>query len=278
MQEKSGKSRFLDRIGHQFSRIRRSVSSGSRKSIKTLPRSRTGSMTTDVHSSPSSVAIATSFADKKSDDQLTSEFCTSEKVKRRNCSAVPRRKESIKHLVENLIHRPDHKISAIPENLLKHLYLFTTELILDSIMLGIWSLEGIQIFGHHLEFELINGEEPYKMPPLPSLDKKALSDLVDILLAKKGANISWLPDSIEKTLYLNILIIIFTMIELLSSSLELHIIGHILSISFGPDGKGFQRISQKLSEDHSIVSEDHINRIVDDLLANPKSNSAYIPD
>lgn len=182
-------------------------------------------------------------------------------------------------LVEKILALPYYKIDILPESAVASAYKFVIQLIVELIYGAVWNLNGIEFFGHHLELEFhhekISPELINTLSNMDPVNRKALSEMVDILLENEKLNISWLPDKLEKQLYLNVLVVLFSTIEVVSESLQLNLLGHVLKLDFCGNGKGYERLSTK---GNSMVSEAHVDKMIDELLAQPEYNNKYIPD
>jgi hypothetical protein len=67
-----------------------------------------------------------------------------------------------------------------------------------------------------------------------TLSKKKILEFVEILLKDKNINIGYLPDYVEKQIYLNIFTILIGIVEHSLKSVKVEIMGHKLDISITP--------------------------------------------
>lgn len=154
----------------------------------------------------------------------------------------------IERIVELLLKDPEFNIKRLPDSIEKNVYNFVVYIIFDNIVNGVWGLNHVSFLGHITEMEMVYCHLPDQLPMgLEKLDKVAISKLVDAIMKKKLLNLTWLPDAIEKKLYYCILLITFTILEILASSMVINIVGHAFRLKFGPNGKGYANVEGKLS-------------------------------
>ena len=80
----------------------------------------------------------------------------------------------------------------------------------------------VHMFGHHLELDIEKGLEQYKAVK-HELDIAAVEQLVDTLLGFDVVNISWLPDTVEKKIYVSVILVVFTLIQNVLGSSKLDV-------------------------------------------------------
>lgn len=153
--------------------------------------------------------------------------------------------EFVDQLIDLLLADPRFNIVVLPDALEKQIYRSVIYLLLETLMSLVWHLNGLKFLHHEIELELIYDNIPISISNLETVDVTAIEKLVDELLKDNEMNIAWLPDSIEKSLYVTVLFLIFTVIEVVASSIEVTLIGHALKLSFGPNGEGFQKLHEK---------------------------------
>ena len=169
--------------------------------------------------------------------------------------------EFVESLIDLLLADPRFNILVLPDAIEKQIYRSVIYMLLETLMSAVWNLNGLKLLHHEIELELIYDNIPIFIKNLETIDVGAIESLVDDLLADTSINIAWLPDSIEKTLYTTILLLIFTVLEVIAGSVEVTIIGHALKLSFGPNGDGFQKLHEKfkstLRNAESVSSRSH---------------------
>jgi len=153
--------------------------------------------------------------------------------------------EFVENLIDLLLADPRFNILVLPDAIEKQIYRSVIYMLLETLMSAVWNLNGVKFLHHEIELELIYDNMPIFINNLETIDIGAIESLIDDLLKDTSINISWLPDSIEKTLYTTILFLIFTVLEVIASSVEITLIGHALKLSFGPNGDGFQKLHEK---------------------------------
>lgn len=153
--------------------------------------------------------------------------------------------EFVENLIDLLLLDPRFNILVLPDYLEKQIYRSVIYMLLETLMSSVWNLNGLRLLHHEIELELIYDNIPISISNLETVDIRAIESLIDELLKDNTINIAWLPDSIEKSLYTTILFLIFTVIEVIASSIEINLIGHALRLSFGPNGEGFEKLHEK---------------------------------
>ena len=93
-----------------------------------------------------------------------------------------------------------------------------------------------------------------------------LEAMANELLLNKNINQRWLPDVIEKEIYVNCIRIIFTIIDSIADSIAFHMCGHQLSINFTPLN---EERARHLVEGHASnieIDETALDTIVDEMV------------
>ena len=134
--------------------------------------------------------------------------------------------EKVKSFVTMIMVDDNFQIVGIPDALEKKIY----KMVLKSVITMVYKkfhegVSKVKIFGHHLELDIEKGLQEYKATR-HELDTEAVEQLVDTLLGFDVVNISWLPDSVEKKIYVSVILVVFTLIQNVVGSSTLDIIGH----------------------------------------------------
>jgi len=70
-----------------------------------------------------------------------------------------------------------------------------------------------------------------KVEFVPGIDKKGVETKVDQMLLREDVNIGWLPDVIERQLYINVITLILGVVDQTISSMSINVVGHRMSMS-----------------------------------------------
>ena len=98
--------------------------------------------------------------------------------------------------------------------------------------------------------EKINKEkEARRKKLLHELSKKNILTLVEKILKDKDVNIGYLPDFVEKQIYLNVFTIIIGLIENITEDIKVEILGHQLNLVINP--KNYEKV-KKIDTDNTI--------------------------
>lgn len=141
-------------------------------------------------------------------------------------------------------------------------------------------LHGMKILNHELSLDIEEEELPSAIIEKMRMDpvnRESLAVFVDELLAEKAINITALPDSIERKLYVNCLVILFQTLQCLAKSIHIDLAGgHRLSLDFNT--KGLHASAQKKKQMRVCIM-DHalLDRLVQQHLDSP-NNAKAVPD
>ncbi len=194
------------------------------------------------------------------------------------------RPELVEQYISLILSDTDMNIRELPDRLERQIYSFAIQMALDACVRAVYGgLHNMKLLGHRLEVELIPGTEPLSLslPIGGRIDRRALQDIVQVLLDEKMVNISWLPDRVESRIYFNVLLLIFSVIQSFLGATKLDIVGHTLEVSFAANGSGFRRLREDLkggSGGRGGVSEEILNKLVDELLADDSRNLSMLAD
>ncbi len=181
--------------------------------------------------------------------------------------------KTLQAYVKRLIaENPDCNNPLIPDVVERQLYASVVRIIADSIYFGVGKLHGVPLLGNLICLRLADDAPP---PPRSAdrtpVSRDALEQVVDNLLTNESLNQSWLPDAVERALYLNILNIAFLVIDDFASALSLSILGFELVLDFRPKAAtGGKRPPVQ-------VDETVVRQLADETLAS-SANIALIPD
>lgn len=148
--------------------------------------------------------------------------------------AVPKpRREQVDAYVDAIINDPAMNIAGIPDKFERKIYTLAISMALQQCLKLLFSCNGKAVLGHHVELELRPGRMP-TLPPNPKLEYHAVTRLVDELLREKMINLTWLHDSIEGPLYVNVILSILTVMHSFFAATKFDLLGHSVSMQLTP--------------------------------------------
>jgi len=151
----------------------------------------------------------------------------------------------VEHLVEQVMGDPNFNIGAIPDSLEKSIYRSVIRLVFNAVYHSLGNLHGQQWMGH--EFKTyrwrhdVGGQkitDAYQVQvDSQDLNDEVLSATVYRLLSNKAINQRFVPDLVERQLYLNCLKLVFRLLAMIAASLKVTVCGHSvkLDISRAPE-------------------------------------------
>ena len=159
--------------------------------------------------------------------------------------------EDVDDLVEELLKDPSINLSLIPDGIEAQLYRSTVLLVINIVYSALWKLDGLQILAHELQLtrmlqhqDTITNEEYHRRrravtAEIISRSKNQVNDdvleqIADRLLANETINATFVPDVVERELYVNCLKVIFRVLLILSNSFSISICGHDVRIVLEP--------------------------------------------
>jgi len=154
--------------------------------------------------------------------------------------------EDVEELVQQVMRDPSINIMAIPDALEAHIYRSTIKVVLDVIYELLGKLHGAKLGATEHEIQLkrcsLNPtldarrntiRHQYQKTDFDTTDIKedVLEEVAEGLLSNRNINQRFLPDVIEKRLYINCLTLIFRLMEMLADSIKITVCGHDLRLS-----------------------------------------------
>ena len=148
--------------------------------------------------------------------------------------------DMVNSYVEEFLADPNINIKSVPDSVERIIYTSTVRLTLNTVYEVASWFHGTEVLGHRLVLSRTNSVPPEDKLDLEintgsnKLNVDILEAMADELLQNKVINQRWLPDIIEKQIYVNCLRIVFTIIDRISETMAFHICGHHLHLSFEP--------------------------------------------
>lgn len=198
-----------------------------------------------------------------------SSFCQKKAIEEYKFSSnrLSHQDKMVDSYITELLKNPELNIPEIPDAIERHLYKFTIKLTLNAIFSSVCQLDGIEILGHHLSLDFLPIDIMALPRPSKPLDRRPLQIFVSKLLKEKLVNIGWLSDSIERQLYFNCLVLIFTVLQSFMGTTKIDLLGHSITIDMSPYDFDYDALLAKTISRRNSVSESIIDILVQDLLA-----------
>ncbi|KAK3261042.1 hypothetical protein CYMTET_30035 [Cymbomonas tetramitiformis] len=121
--------------------------------------------------------------------------------------------------------------SLIPDSVEKEVYTAVLVLVLDALHDMFSKLNGLKVFGHEL---LLNIEEVALANPDTNVEVPNFGPLVEALLRNDDVNIDWVPDFVERQLYLNCLTVVYGLLHEIAKSFEITFMGMEITLKLCP--------------------------------------------
>lgn len=169
--------------------------------------------------------------------------------------------DMVNQYVDQLLADPDINIKGVPDSIERSIYVSTVRLTLNLVYEVVSWLHGTELLGHLFVLERI----PAKHEDVVALDFRhnfgkvnvpVLEAMADELLKNKTINQRWLPDVIERQVYVNSMRIIFTIIDSIADTMVFQLCGHSLSLRFEPINPDVARKLIKNYKHESIRLDD----------------------
>lgn len=145
--------------------------------------------------------------------------------------------EMVNQYVDMILKDPKINLSSVPDAIERTIYVSTVQTTLNVVYQALSSLHGTELLGHVLVLD----RSPTLGDPLylragnsRKIDANVLEAMADELLQNKAINQAWLPDIIERQIYSNCLLIIFTLLDRIADTLSVRLCGHELGFRFEP--------------------------------------------
>ena len=146
--------------------------------------------------------------------------------------------QDVDNLVDEVINDPTINIQSIPDSLERQIYRSTILLFLNSVYHSLSQVHNSPILGHELKLERWKAqdwthdriEQHYLSFIRGDVDEEMLEEVADRLLANKAINQRFLPDVIERKLYVNCLKLVFRLMGMFAASLRVTVCGHAIRL------------------------------------------------
>lgn len=152
--------------------------------------------------------------------------------------------EDVNDLISICLQDPQLNIRGLPDPLERQLYKSTIRLTLNGIYHGVAACHGRSLLGHWISVSRTSEGLPEPRNAFRAALKEAMENLeferdveedvlemvADRMLANPDVNLRFLPDRLERTLYVNCLKVLFRVLNLLSATMTLTVCGHDMRI------------------------------------------------
>lgn len=147
--------------------------------------------------------------------------------------------------VDEILSDPKINLASVPDTIERALYVTTVQTTLNTVYQALSGLHGTELLGHLLILKRVppseSGAAAFSWKDLPAhhpssrrIDARVLTAMADELLRNRAINQAWLPDILERQIYTNCLLIIFTLLDRLADTLSVRVCGHELGMRFEP--------------------------------------------
>jgi hypothetical protein len=194
-------------------------------------------------------------------------------INRRVRSQFKVRPTILRKYVDAILSDSEMNIEWIPDILERKIYDFA---ILEAMRTGyeeMFKYHGREVCGHHFELELIQSDD-VPIPPKGAINKANLNIIVDKLMASPLIDLSWLPGSVKRQLFFNILLLMLTVMHIACTSSECDILGHRIAATFAAKTAENQKARNYIS----AIDPKSLHVFIDAHLADPEKNVAWLPD
>mmetsp|Transcript_21368 Transcript_21368/g.29932 ORF Transcript_21368/g.29932 Transcript_21368/m.29932 type:complete len:312 (-) Transcript_21368:553-1488(-) len=166
------------------------------------------------------------------------------------------------------------------------LYAHCVKIMLCLVHESLWSIHGSQVFGYQVVLQQLQQRRrkhllcaDRDLGRCNPIDKKILEDFVDDMLRQPSLNSPFIPDVIERVVYLNCVIVVFNLIADLAQGVEISFLGHKMAWRFEPESflTENKKTWDELSPDLEIP-ESLIMGLVDEIMDDHDINVTWIPD
>jgi hypothetical protein len=151
----------------------------------------------------------------------------------------------VEELVQQVIQDPTIKIATIPDVLEIQIYRSTINLVIDALYRVLNQLHGTKIANtsHEIQLKRIDlglkssrkklrqHYNERKARTITDVSDDFLEGIAEGMLSNRNINQRFLPDSIEKKLYINCLKLIFRLLEMIADCIKITVCGHDLRIA-----------------------------------------------
>jgi hypothetical protein len=183
------------------------------------------------------------------------------------------RRSVLSKYVDKILEDSEINIEWIPDKLERKIYEFAIMEAMKEAYAELFKYHGREVCGHHFELELIRCDD-IPLPPKGGINKDNLNIIVDKLMASDLIQISWLPHSIKRQLFFNILLLILTVMQITCTSSKCDILGHRIAATFAAKAERLERSNVE----RSIIDPNCLKKFIDDHLADPEKNVPWLPD
>lgn len=152
----------------------------------------------------------------------------------------------VEDLVQQVIRDPTINIASIPDFLEIHMYRSTIKVVLNALYQMLGKIHGAKIAYTRHEIQLkrhptresrhtirrkLRHQYQKSQNDTTEISDDILEEVAEGLLSNRNINQRFLPDVIEKKLYVNCLKLIFRLLEMLADSVKVTVCGHDLQVA-----------------------------------------------
>lgn len=139
-------------------------------------------------------------------------------------------------------------MTAIPDALERVIYKSAVSITLEAVCDTLGTLDGLELFGHEVQLmqrarDANSVDRSWIVSKHLGVDDEILERVADRLLANQSINQTLVPDVVERQLYVNVLRLVFRLLDTIAASFVITICGHDLRLQFEPSAEAASRVS-----------------------------------
>ena len=152
--------------------------------------------------------------------------------------------QDVDDFVDDILKDPSFNISTIPDYMEQIIYTSTVRLTLNMVYSALSQLHGLHLLAHKFQLrryeelptEVMEHEHKHTRLQRGSvrIDDKVLEEVAARLLANKAVNQTFIPDFVERQLYVNCLKLVFRVLDSIAATFRITVCGHDMRLRFEP--------------------------------------------
>lgn len=172
--------------------------------------------------------------------------------------------DDVDHLVQEVMDDPAINIPTIPDALERQIYRSTIKICLNALYHVLGDIQGKQLFGHEFrlgrwkgkDFSSAKINEHYRtFIRGDTLDDNLLEQVARRLLENKAINQRFLPDAIERKIYVNCLKLVFRLIGMIAASFCIVVCGHEIRLEISKARTMMTPVLQRAASSMTLIDK-----------------------
>lgn len=170
-------------------------------------------------------------------------------------------------LVDVLLSDPQFGSSSTPDFLERTIYTLAITKTLQTIIDTVYSVENFDVFGFSVKCRQ-SASRALKRGSLPkmNIDRAPITALVQALLRDPDINLTIIPDKIEQHMYENVIILVFSIMQVFCLQNIVPFFGHEVKMEVSPLPAGFidhKEVAERWKKSKNNLSEAEMNAEID---------------